>query len=139
MSGIIKNYFNDISLEMGATYQKQITNDDVQAFADISGDHNPIHLDDEFAKDSIFGERVAHGMLTASHISAALVIFAGPGWLYVNQSLYFRAPVKIGDTVTTQVKVEKCLMLKHLVELSTESRVADKIVLTGTATIKSPD
>ena len=139
MSGIIKNYFNDISVEMGATYQKQITNDDVQAFADISGDHNPIHLDDEFAKDSIFGERVAHGMLTASHISAALVSFAGPGWLYVNQSLYFQAPVKIGDTVTTQVKVEKCLMLKHLVELSTKSRVADKIVLTGTATIKSPD
>ncbi|HHZ76859.1 MAG TPA: acyl dehydratase, partial [Rhodospirillales bacterium] len=52
---------------MGATYEKQITHDDVQAFADISGDHNPIHLDDEFAKDSIFGERVAHGMLTASH------------------------------------------------------------------------
>ena len=139
MSGIIKNYFNDISVNMGATYEKQITHDDVQAFADISGDHNPIHLDDEFAKDSIFGERVAHGMLTASHISAALVSFAGPGWLYVNQSLYFRAPVRIGDTVTTQVKVEKCLKLKHLVELSTESRVADKIVLTGTATIKSPD
>ena len=139
MSGIIKNYFNDISVDMGATYEKQITHDDVQAFADISGDHNPIHLDDEFAKDSIFGERVADGMLTASHISAALVSFAGPGWLYVNQSLYFRAPVKIGDTVTTQVIVEKCLMIKHHVELSTESRVADKIVLTGTATIKSPD
>ena len=80
MSGIIKNYFNDISVDMGATYEKQITHDDVQAFADISGDHNPIHLDDEFAKDSIFGERVAHGMLTASHISAALVRLAGPGW-----------------------------------------------------------
>ena len=139
MPGIIKNYFNDISVEMGATYEKQITHDDVQAFADISGDHNPIHLDDEFAKDSIFGERVAHGMLTASHISAALVSFAGPGWLYVNQSLYFRAPVKIGDTVTNQVKVEKCLTVSHLVELSTESKVADKFVLTGTATIKSPD
>ena len=139
MSGIIKNYFNDVSVGMGTTYEKQITHYDVQAFADISGDHNPIHLNDEFAKDSIFGGRVAHGMLTASHISAALVNFAGPGWLYVNQSLYFRAPVRIGDTVTTQVKVEKCLMLKHLVELSTESRVADKIVLTGTATIKSPD
>ena len=71
--------------------------------------------------------------------SAALVNFAGPGWLYVNQSLYFRAPVRIGDTVTTQVKVEKCLSLKHLVELSTESSVVNKIVLTGTATIKSPD
>ena len=139
MSGIIKNYFKDISVDMGATYEKKITLDDVKAFADISGDHNPIHLNDEFAKDSIFGGRVAHGMLTASHISAALVNFAGPGWLYVNQSLYFRAPVRIGDTVTTQVKVEKCLSLKHLVELSTESRVADKIVLTGTATIKSPD
>ena len=139
MSGIIKNYFKDIAVDMCGTYEKTITHRDVQAFAEISGDHNPVHLDEEFAKDSIFGECVAHGMLTASHISAALVHFAGPGWLYVNQSLFFRAPVRIGDTVTTEVKVEKCLLLKHLVELSTECRVADKVVLTGRATIKSPD
>ena len=139
MSGIIKNYFKDMSVGMNTTYEKQISSDDVIAFAEISGDHNPLHMDEEFAKNSIFGERIAHGMLTASHISAALNSLSGPGWIYVNQSLYFRAPVKIGDVLKTRVKVEKCISEKKLVEFSTEIRVADKIVLTGTATAKSPD
>ena len=90
---------------MNTINEKQLTPDDVIAFAGISGDHNPLHLDDEFAKKSIFGERIAHGMLTASHISAALNSLAGPGWIYVSQSLYFRAPVKIGDVLKTRVKV----------------------------------
>ena len=128
-----------MSVGMNTTYEKQITADDVLAFAEISGDHNPLHMDEEFAKNSIFGERIAHGMLTASHISAALNTLSGPGWIYVNQSLYFQAPVKIGDVLTTKVKVEKCISEKNLVEFSTEIRVADKLVLTGTATAKSPD
>ena len=124
---------------MGTTYKKKVTHDDVQAFAKVSGDFNPLHLDDQFAKDSIFGERIAHGMLTASHISAALNALTGPGWIYVSQSLYFRAPVKIGDTVITTVRVNKCIPEKKFVELSTESKVAVKLVLTGIATAKSPD
>jgi 3-hydroxybutyryl-CoA dehydratase len=139
LSEIIKNYFKDISVGMNSTYEKQITSADVTAFAGISGDYNPLHIDDEFAKNSIFGERIAHGMLTASHISAALNTLAGPGWIYVSQSLYFRAPVKIGDVLKTTVKVKKCISKKMLVEFSTDIKVADKLVLTGTATAKSPD
>ena len=135
----IKNYFKDISIGMTGTFENRITDKDVRSFAKISGDYNPIHLDEAFAKDSIFGQRICHGILTASHISATLSTFPGPGWIYVNQSLQFRAPVKIGDTVTTHVKVQNCIPEKFLVDLWTECKVGTVVVLTGTATVKSPD
>jgi len=136
----IKYYFKDISLGQTAEYEKQVTDEDVRKFADISGDYNPIHLDDEFAKDSMFGARIAHGILTASHISAVIgYIFPGPGWIYLGQSLQFRAPVKIGDTVHTAVEVTDTVAEKNIVDLSTVCKVGDTVVLKGTATIKSPD
>ena len=140
MDAHIKYYFKDISLGQTAEYEKQVTDEDVRKFADISGDYNPIHLDDEFAKDSMFGARIAHGILTASHISAVIgYIFPGPGWIYLGQSLQFRAPVKIGDTVHTAVEVTETVAEKNIVELSTVCKVGDTVVLKGTATIKSPD
>ena len=140
MDAHIKNYFKDISLGQTAEYEKKVTDEDVRKFADISGDYNPIHLDDEFAKDSMFGARIAHGILTASHISAVIgYIFPGPGWIYLGQSLQFRAPVKIGDTVHTAVEVTDTVAEKNVVELSTICKVGDTVVLKGTATIKSPD
>ena len=140
MDAHIKFYFKDISLGQTAEYEKQVTDEDVRKFADISGDYNPIHLDDEFAKDSMFGARIAHGILTASHISAVIgYIFPGPGWIYLGQSLQFRAPVKIGDTVHTAVEVTDTVAEKNIVELSTICKVGDTVVLNGTATIKSPD
>ena len=140
MDAHIKNYFKDISLGQTAEYEKRVTDEDVRKFADISGDYNPIHLDDEFAKDSMFGARIAHGILTASHISAVIgYIFPGPGWIYLGQSLQFRAPVKIGDTVHTAVEVTDTVAEKNIVELSTVCKVGDTVVLKGTATIKSPD
>ena len=140
MDAHIKNYFKDISLGQTAEYEKQVTDEDVRKFADISGDYNPIHLDDEFAKDSMFGARIAHGILTASHISAVIgYIFPGPGWIYLGQSLQFRAPVKIGDTIHTAVEVTDTVAEKNIVELSTVCKVGDTVVLKGTATIKSPD
>ena len=140
MDAHIKYYFKDISLGQTAKYEKQVTDEDVRKFADISGDYNPIHLDDEFAKDSMFGARIAHGILTASHISAVIgYIFPGPGWIYLGQSLQFRAPVKIGDTVHTAVEVTDTVAEKNIVELSTVCKVGDTVVLKGTATIKSPD
>ena len=133
-------YFKDISLGQTAAYEKQVTDEDVRKFADISGDYNPIHLDDDFAKDSMFGARIAHGILTASHISAVIgYIFPGPGWIYLGQSLQFRAPVKIGDSVSTTVEVTDTVPDKNIVELSTICKVGDTVVLKGTATIKSPD
>ena len=140
MDAHIKYYFKDISLGQTAEYEKQVTDADVRKFADISGDYNPIHLDDDFAKDSMFGARIAHGILTASHISAVIgYIFPGPGWIYLGQSLQFRAPVKIGDTVHTAVEVTDTVAEKNIVELSTVCKVGDTVVLKGTATIKSPD
>ena len=140
MDAHIKYYFKDISLGQTAEYEKQVTDEDVRKFADISGDYNPIHLDDDFAKDSMFGARIAHGILTASHISAVIgYIFPGPGWIYLGQSLQFRAPVKIGDTVHTAVEVTDTVAEKNIVELSTVCKVGDTVVLKGTATIKSPD
>ena len=140
MDAHIKYYFKDISLGQTAEYEKQVTDEDVRKFADISGDYNPIHLDDEFAEDSMFGARIAHGILTASHISAVIgYIFPGPGWIYLGQSLQFRAPVKIGDTVHTVVEVTDTVAEKNIVELSTVCKVGDTVVLKGTATIKSPD
>ena len=140
MDAHIKYYFKDISLGQTAEYEKQVTDEDVRKFADISGDYNPIHLNDEFAKDSMFGARIAHGILTASHISAVIgYIFPGPGWIYLGQSLQFRAPVKIGDTVHTAVEVTDTVAEKNIVELSTICKVGDTVVLKGTATIKSPD
>jgi len=136
----IKNYFKDITLGQMAEYEKQVTDEDVRKFADVSGDYNPIHLDEEFAKESLFGARIAHGMLTASHISAVIgYIFPGPGWIYLGQNLQFRAPVKIGDTVRTVVEVKDTNPEKNIVELSTVCSVGDTVVLKGTATIKSPD
>ena len=140
MDAHIKHYFKDISIGQTAEYEKQVTDEDVRKFADISGDYNPIHLDEEFAKDSMFGARIAHGILTASHISAVIgYIFPGPGWIYLGQSLQFRAPVKIGDTVHTAVEVTDTVAEKNIVELSTVCKVGDTVVLKGTATIKSPD
>ena len=140
MDAHIKYYFKDISLGQTADYEKQVTDEDVRKFADISGDYNPIHLDDEFAKDSMFGARIAHGILTASHISAVIgYIFPGPGWIYLGQSLQFRAPVKIGDTVHTAVEVTDTVAEKNIVDLSTVCKVGNTVVLKGTATIKSPD
>ena len=140
MDAHIKYYFKDISLGQTAEYEKRVTDEDVRKFADISGDYNPIHLDDEFAKDSMFGARIAHGILTASHISAVIgYIFPGPGWIYLGQSLQFRAPVKIGDTVHTAVEVTDTVPEKNIVELSTICKVGETVVLKGTATIKSPD
>ena len=140
MDAHIKFYFKDISLGQTAAYEKQVTDGDVRKFADISGDYNPIHLDDDFAKDSMFGARIAHGILTASHISAVIgYIFPGPGWIYLGQSLQFRAPVKIGDTINTTVEVTDTVPDKNIVELSTICKVGDTVVLKGTATIKSPD
>ena len=129
MDALIQYYFKDISLGQTAEYEKQVTDEDVRKFADISGDYNPIHLDDDFAKDSMFGARIAHGILTASHISAVIgYIFPGPGWIYLGQSLQFRAPVKIGDMVHTAVEVTDTVAGKNIVELSTICKVGDTVV-----------
>jgi 3-hydroxybutyryl-CoA dehydratase len=111
-----------MALQVGdtASVTKTITDDDIKRFADLTGDHNPVHLDDEFAATTRFGRRIAHGMLSAGLISAVLANkLPGTGTVYLSQSLSFVAPVFPGDTVTARVTVTKVREDKPIVTLET--------------------
>ncbi|MDB2643045.1 MaoC family dehydratase [Luminiphilus sp.] len=98
--------FDEITLGDSTTYTRLITNQEVEAFAAISGDHNPLHLDPDYAATTAFGECIAHGMLTGALISAAIAMqLPGPGSVYLSQSLQFKAPVFLGDTLTVTLTV----------------------------------
>ena len=131
---------NEISIGDSASFQKTITETDVYLFAGITGDFNPAHLNDIEAKKTIFGERIVHGMLTASLISAVLgVQFPGPGTIYLGQDLIFKAPVKFGDTVKATVKVIKIIKQKNIVKLKTFcTNQKGQIVVEGLATVMPP-
>ena len=132
-------YFEDLEEGMTDVFAKTITDADIIGFAGVSGDTNPLHLNHEFASGTIFKGRIAHGMLTASLISTVIgTKLPGPGCIYVSQNLRFRAPVRIGDTVTATCMVTKLIPEKRLIELSTMCTVADKSVVEGDATILVP-
>lgn len=98
--------FDELPVGKKATYTRTVTEQDIQLFAVVSGDINPLHLDPEFAKTTMFGERIAHGMMTGAIVSAALVMsLTGPGAIYRSQSLRFRRPVKIGDVITVHLEI----------------------------------
>jgi len=120
-----------------ASISRQITELDVIRFAEITGDKNPVHLDKFFAEHTIFGERIAHGMLTASLISAVLGIkLPGPGNIYVSQSLKFKAPVKFGDVIEVEVEVVEKIPERNRVHLKTTCRNQDgTVVLEGEAIV----
>jgi 3-hydroxybutyryl-CoA dehydratase len=121
-----------------ATRVRTFTDADIVRFAEVSGDRNPVHLDDAYAARSPFGRRVAHGFLTGSLISAVIGMdLPGPGSIYLGQTLKFLAPVYIGDTVTVSVEVIGVREEKRLVTLRTDCTNQDgKLVLTGEATVK---
>ena len=127
-------YLEDLEPGMAATYAKTVTEADVVLFAGISGDSNPVHMDNEFAKGTMFKGRIAHGMLTASFISTVLgTRLPGPGCIYVSQNLKFRAPVRIGDTVKARVTVTAVDREKGRVSLETICTVGDTVVISGDA------
>lgn len=108
-------------------------------FAGVSGDTNPVHLDEEFAASTMFGGRIAHGMLSAGLISAVFgTRLPGPGCIYLSQSLKFKAPVKIGDTVVARVTVKELKAEKRRAVFSTVCTVGDKVVMDGEAEILVP-
>ena len=132
-------YFEDIEEGMKDAYAKTITNADITTFAGISGDTNPVHLNHEFASETMFKGQIAHGMLTASFISTVIgTKLPGPGCIYVSQNLRFKAPVKVGDTVTATCTVRKKIPEKHMIEMETVCSVGGKPVLDGDATILVP-
>src|SRR5579864_2845311 len=121
-----------------ATRVRTIADSDIVRFAEVSGDRNPVHLDEEYAARSPFGQRVAHGFLTGSLISAVIGMdLPGPGSIYLGQTLKFLAPVYIDDTITASAEVTSIREDKRLVILRTDCTNQDgKLVLTGEATVK---
>ena len=123
-----------------ASFTKTFSDEDVRGFAEISGDMNPVHLDDEYASQTQFKKRLVHGILTAGLISAVLGMeLPGPGSIYLSQSINFRAPVYIGDTVTATVTVIKIREGKPIVTLGTVCKNQDDVVvLEGEAVLLAP-
>ena len=132
-------FFEDLALGRKASFGKTITEADIVLFAAVTGDTNPMHLNEEYAKTSIFKERIAHGMLAAGLITKVLgTQLPGPGTIYMSQSLKFRAPVKIGETVTATVEVMALHPEKHRATLRTVCTVKGEPVLEGEAYVSVP-
>lgn len=132
-------YIEDLKEGMSAAFGKTVTDADISVFAGVSGDTNPVHLNDDFAKDTMFKTRIAHGMFGAGLISAVFgTKMPGPGCIYVNQTLRFKAPVRVGDTLIARVTVKNILGHKKLVEFDTVCTVGDKAVIEGEATLMVP-
>jgi 3-hydroxybutyryl-CoA dehydratase len=132
-------YFEDLSIGMTENYDKEVKSSDVVGFAEITGDRNPIHLSEHFAAKTPFGGGIAHGLYTASLISAVIgTRLPGPGAIYMSQTLNFKAPVKIGDVVNASVEVAELVEKGRRVKLICRCRVGDALVLEGEALVKVP-
>ena len=132
-------YLEDLDLDMTAVYAKTITDADIVLFAGISGDTNPLHLNSEFADGTRFEGRVAHGMLTASFISAVIgTKLPGPGCIYMSQTIRWSAPVRAGDTVVARVTIKNIDREREHVLMDTTCSVGDRVVLEGECLAKVP-
>ncbi len=133
------HHYEDLAVGMRETLMKTVMNSDVVGFANLSGDHNPVHLSDHFARKTRFGGRIAHGLYTASLISAVLgTRLPGPGAVYLSQTLNFKGPVKIGDVVLISVEVIEKIDKGRRVRLHCECSVDGKVVLDGEALVMAP-
>lgn len=129
----------DLAVGMMRSLQKVVTDRDIELFAEVSTDRNPVHLDDDYAQDTIFGGRIAHGMLTAGLVSAVIgEQLPGHGTVYLGQSLKFLAPVRPGDMVTAEVEVTAIDYAKRKVTMETRCLVRGKKVLIGEAVVLAP-
>lgn len=129
----------DLAVGMSASYAKTVSDEDIVRFADLSGDVNPVHLDQAYAEKTPFKGRIAHGMLSAAFISTVFgTRLPGAGCIYLSQSLRFKGPVKIGDTVEATVTVTAIDAEKRRVTFQTVCRVGDKTVVDGEALLLVP-
>ena len=131
--------YEDLSVGLSELVMKTVTDQDVVGFADISGDQNPIHLCDLYASRTRFGQRIAHGLYTASLISAVIgTRLPGPGAVYLSQTLNFTAPVRIGDVVRVHVEVAELVDARQRARLVCECAVDATLVLEGEAWVRVP-
>lgn len=137
-------FLNNIPIEkievgMSASYSQTVSDADIKSFAGISGDRNPVHIDEKYAENSRYKKRIAHGLMTASYFSALFgTKIPGEGCVYVSQSLNFKRPVYIGDTVIATIEVTKVDLEKSRVWFKTTCKVNNKIVTDGEAEIYIP-
>ncbi|MDE2581209.1 MAG: MaoC family dehydratase [Rhodospirillales bacterium] len=131
--------FEDLAVGQTASLGKTITEADILLYSAVSTDTNPVHINEEAARASLFGERIAHGMLSAGLISAVLgTRLPGPGTIYMGQTLRFRAPVKIGATVVATVEVTALNAEKRRATLKTTCTVGEEVVIDGEALVQVP-
>jgi 3-hydroxybutyryl-CoA dehydratase len=132
-------YLDELSVGQSAQMVRIVTEADIVLFAQVSGDHNPVHLDEAFAAETPFKTRIAHGMLSAAYISAVIgTQLPGPGTIYMQQALRFKRPVKIGDEVTTIATISEIDPIKGRVSIDTVCLVAGKPVIEGEALVMAP-
>jgi 3-hydroxybutyryl-CoA dehydratase len=132
-------FLEDLHPGLAATLTRTVSDADIVAFAAATGDANPVHLDETFARTTPFAGRIVHGMLSAALISAVLgTELPGAGTIYLSQTLKFRAPVRPGDTVVTTVTVREVLQEKGRVVLETVCKVNAQVVLEGEAVVLAP-
>ncbi|MEO1222870.1 MAG: MaoC family dehydratase [Pseudomonadota bacterium] len=137
--GIVGYFIEDLSVGMSASFQKTVTEADIVLFAGVSGDTNPVHINEEYARKTFFKGRIAHGMLGAAYISTVLgTRMPGPGAVYVSQNLRFRAPIRAGDTVTARVTVADIVLEKRRALMNTMVTVGETVVIEGDATVSLP-
>jgi len=132
-------YFEDLEVGQEASMSRIVSEADIVAYAALSGDYNPVHLDPEYAAKTIFRERIAHGILSAGYISALFGMkLPGPGAIYISQTLNFKGPVKIDDRVESLVRLVELLPDKRRARFECLCTVAGKPVLTGEAILMVP-
>jgi len=133
------HFIEDLSVGQSASYTKTVTEADIVKFAEVSGDNNPVHLDEAFAQSTMFKGRIAHGMLSAGFISTVIgTRLPGPGAVYMSQTLYFRAPVRIGAEVTATVEIVEVIAAKSRVRLACLCSVGAETVIDGEALMFVP-
>ena len=131
--------FEDLAVGQSGVYARTVTEADILAFAGVTGDFNPVHVNEELAAASMFGGRIAHGMLSAGFISTVFgTKFPGPGSIYLSQTLKVKAPVKIGDTVVARCTIKELVPEKRKAKFDTVCTVKGKVVLEGEAEIMVP-
>lgn len=132
-------FLEDLEVGQSAMFGRTVTDADIAAFAGVSGDTNPIHLHDGFARTTRFGQRIAHGMLSGSFISTVIgTKLPGPGAVYISQTMNFMAPVMIGDTITAIATVAVIDDKRRRVTLKTQCLNGDKVVIDGEAVVLVP-
>lgn len=132
-------FIEDLNVGQSDEFTKTVTETEIEQFAEVSGDNNPVHLDAEYAAGTMFKERIAHGMLSAGFISAVIgTRLPGPGAIYMSQQMRFKAPVKIGDVVTARCTITEINTSRRRVTLETVCLVEGKPVIEGEALVMVP-